>query len=91
MHGVLHLGWDGSSPTACAATPILPFRYVVVYPPMLRQVEREWRARATLRKASHCRQSGSTSKAALSAPLSRTDHSLASSLRKKISKFHSST
>jgi hypothetical protein len=28
---------------------IRPFRYLIVYPPMLRQIEREWRARGAAR------------------------------------------
>jgi len=42
------LGWvkpNGLLGTAYMAA-IRPFRHLVVYPPMLRQIEREWRARA---------------------------------------------
>ena len=28
---------------------IKPFRHLIVYPPMLRQIEREWRARVPAR------------------------------------------
>jgi hypothetical protein len=30
MHGVLHLGW-------------VPVRHLIVYPALLRRIEREWR------------------------------------------------
>jgi len=65
MHGVMHLGWvrDGDAyrgEMAVYVKPngvlghaymaaIRPFRYVVVYPPMLRRLEREWRAREASR------------------------------------------
>jgi hypothetical protein len=61
MHGVLHLGWvpDGDGyrgQMAVLVKPngvlgeaymaaIRPFRHLIVYPALLRQLEREWRAR----------------------------------------------
>jgi hypothetical protein len=61
MHGVLHVGWveDGDGyrgQLAVLVKPngltgkaymaaIAPFRHLVVYPPMLREVGRKWRAR----------------------------------------------
>jgi hypothetical protein len=61
MHGVLHLGWvpdqgghrgqlavlvkpNGLLGTAYMAA-IRPFRYLIVYPALMRQIERAWRAR----------------------------------------------
>lgn len=67
VHGVLHLGWvrDGDryrGEMAIYVKPagllgqgymaaIKPFRYLVVYPPMLRQIERTWRHRPTAQTA----------------------------------------
>ena len=56
MHGVLHLGWVGDrAQMAVLVKPngrrgeaymaaIRPFRHLLVYPAMLRQLEREWQA-----------------------------------------------
>jgi hypothetical protein len=65
MHGVLHLGWvrDGAGyhgqlavlvkPNGLLGTAymaaIAPFRHRVVYPPMLEQIGRAWRAEAAAR------------------------------------------
>jgi hypothetical protein len=62
MHGVLHLGWipDGNGTYRArmailvkpngllgnAYMAIRPFRYLIVYPALLREGERAWRARA---------------------------------------------
>jgi uncharacterized protein DUF2867 len=67
VHGVLHVGWvrDGSEyrgEMAVYVKPagllgqgymaaIKPFRYLVVYPPMLRQMERTWRQRPSAQTA----------------------------------------
>ena len=60
MHGVLHIGWVPDAPAASAASwpsceaqrsarqaymaAIKPFRYLIVYPAMLREIGRRWRA-----------------------------------------------
>lgn len=66
MHGILHLGWvpDGDGYRgqmavlvkrngllgAAYMTAIRPFRHLIVYPAMMREIERAWRRRsATLR------------------------------------------
>jgi hypothetical protein len=62
MHGVLHLGWvpDGAGyrgqmavlvkpnglPGNAYMAAIRPFRHLIVYPAMLRDIEREWRTPA---------------------------------------------
>jgi hypothetical protein len=59
VHGVIHLGWvrrgaDYRGQMAVLVKPnrllgcaylaaIRPFRYLIVYPAMIRQLEREWR------------------------------------------------
>ena len=67
VHGVMHIGWvranggyrgqmavlvkpNGLFGNAYMAA-IRPFRHLIVYPPMLRQIEREWRERAGERTA----------------------------------------
>ena len=60
VHSVMHIGWvpDGtaataarwpcwSSPTAARAAymaAIKPFRHLIVYPALMRRIERDWRA-----------------------------------------------
>jgi hypothetical protein len=62
MHGVLHLGWVGEGGGYTAQMAVLvkpngllgalyiaairPFRHVIVYPALMRQIERSWRRHA---------------------------------------------
>ena len=66
MHGVMHLAWvpegDGyrgqmavlvkpNGPLGSAyMAAIRPFRHLIVYPPLMRRLEREWRARLPARR-----------------------------------------
>jgi hypothetical protein len=66
MHGVMHLAWvpDGDGyrgQMAVLVKPngrlgsaymaaIRPFRHLIVYPPLMRRLEREWRARLPARR-----------------------------------------
>ncbi len=51
MHGVMHIG-NGLLGTAYMAA-IRPFRHRIVYPSIMREIERAWRSRTSDPTAAH--------------------------------------